>query len=319
MTKRISIFRSSAIFAFALFGIANFSCAAVTGKKLDSDGALYKIHNYCKAPNSSAVFLGSSIAKHIASSLKDNSIGDLTYNLQMVSDSNILLREFIPQCVNQLVLIVSPRDFFDNDVPNQYETTTFKRCISLKKLPAYVTTYCPSNDAFNTVVWERLCPLFGKRGSIQTHLKATLHLNNVAFADSTNARKAERWQETDKEYRYRYDGITLEKLSAQMEFLDNLIRVARQRNTSVLIVNAPLSQSNINLLTEDLYHQFKTTLKARAEKSGADYLDLDRHFEDKSFADGVHLSSSGGSKALNMILDHINPRFVSKATPSKVY
>jgi hypothetical protein len=244
---------------------------------------------------------------------------------QMVSDSYIWTNEFLKGArkPDVVVLGIAPRDFYDADLSALMSTFTFKRIVGLKNFAPYSEAFLPRWQDKLDFVMAHTCFLYGKRWRLQhevtrgmerscemlgiTRQKTVVRpsaedLNRGGFLLA--ALESERWSNSVKEYRRRYENIGNHDLSVQYGFLSKLLDLCRQRGIKVILVDMPLSSANRNLMPSQFYETFRARVRAIATVPGVTYIDLgdSTAFTHSDFWDTAHLSQSGGQKLVATIL-----------------
>lgn len=80
------------------------------------------------------------------------------------------------------------------------------------------------------------------------------------------------------------------------------LTMSQELGATVIVVNMPLRQDNLELMPPGFYELFKRTLKAECKNSGVSFLDLANNFSPDDFEDGVHLNAHGGWKLINYLI-----------------
>lgn len=293
-----------------IFCFVNLAARYLYFRSTDKDGLCFAVNRFALAgPKSSAIIVGSSVANHLFNSLKPSEqealhITSLAYNLQMPSDSLILVHKILPvassgKCV---VFCVTPRDFFDNDAAPVTRSTTFKRLVSIFDVVSLIPIL--HLDVQQSV--ESFCckflPLYEIRNSIQSRFADAC---NAVYAkilpfEKTNSESA--WARSVREYAWRYQGISLSRQAYQFDRLGETIGLCRSRGFKVLVVNLPLTKANLSLLPSGFYEQFRATLGSVAARNHAEFVDTSNlSLTNSDYEDCAHLNSVGGQKTFAAI------------------
>ncbi len=119
----------------------------------------------------------------------------------------------------------------------------------------------------------------------------------------------QRWETSTREYRGRYKNIAERDLSVQMSCLDNTLKICREREIKVVLVNMPLTKLNQGLMADGFYQRFNQQVKTLASAYGKDVTLVDMtnqsQFQESDFWDTVHMNHIGGSKLIGGILPAI--------------
>lgn len=307
---------SSALLAFALFIIANYSFFCLIQSKPDHDGVIFAINRFhSKFPNSQIVILGSSVAKHVLESISPSDcrqfhLGSLAYNLQMPSDGSILINQILNAPRNgesdckQVIFCVTPRDLYDRDARSITDTTTFKRLVSIPDCFVYHSAFGLSLEERVKNLFSKLCPFYERRSSFQKRLSDFV----VSFFDhafgrqSAENKRQDPWTRSLAEYSWRYEGLSKSRIELQLSILFQSIASCKKRGQSVILVNLPLSESNLELLPKDFYSQYCALLREQSNSASVNYLDLSTMSLSRAdFVDCAHLNGQGGQKVFAQI------------------
>lgn len=253
---------------------------------------------------------------------KDPTVFSLAIFGQMLSDAYIYVTEYLqgekqPQWI---IMGIAPRDFSDFDLPSPTATMTFRRLVGLANFSRYADLYLPEWQMKADFLLSHSCFFYGKRWRMQKELEKAANkvytLAGLAPPSGSQPKgqqaagfmltgsDAERWQSSAREYRRRYRNIDGQSLNVQMGFLEQLLRLCRERGMNVLIVNMPLTELNRSLLPPGFYDGFRARLARAASRPGVYLLDLgdSREFVLADYWDTAHLNHSGGRKLLKRIM-----------------
>ena len=253
----------------------------------------------------------------------------------MVSDMDLIVDKMLvgskkPQLV---VYGVAPRDFMDDLAGGETKTATFQRL-------GDVTDLNKNNFAASTVdeklelVFNRAVYLFGKRTRYQA--KADAFVRKVAhqattapqdqFAVAANAMnvcpllqdKKILWQKSLDEYHMRYQRFNQIQFKKQEQFLQDMLTSCKKNNIEVVLVNMPLTQTNLGLMPEGLYQKYLGMLKETANKNNIALLDLgEKRYGDECFYDTVHLNEIGAEPFLSSLSQTIHEQRTRSALASR--
>ncbi len=119
----------------------------------------------------------------------------------------------------------------------------------------------------------------------------------------------QRWETSTKEYRGRYKNIAERDMNVQMDCLEKTLKICKERDIKVVLVNMPLTNLNQSLMAEGFYDRFSKQVQTVAAKYGKDVTFVDRShdskFQDADFWDTVHMNHVGGSKLIGDIVPAI--------------
>ncbi len=109
------------------------------------------------------------------------------------------------------------------------------------------------------------------------------------------------------EYRKRYKNLKWDTYLTQMRFMTDILNIARERKTHVVIVAMPITQINRSLLSDLAWDVYKKGIKVVALAKGASFIDMEGSgkFQTSDFGDTVHLHSGGGAKLLDLLSERL--------------
>jgi len=241
---------------------------------------------------------------------------------QMASDAYIYVDQFLQgnKTPDVLVLGIAPRDFSDSELPAPMATLSFKRLIDWSNFARYMSLYLPSWNDKADFLSSRGCFFYGNRWHLQKEVNKAVAKVYAFFGVAGPAPAAkgqagfmlsgsneERWKNSLDEYRRRYRNIEARDLSIQMNFLDKLLDVCKERHIKAIIVNMPLTDVNRELFPSGWYSKFRRRVAAICDRPGVQLLDLGEStdFVHDDYWDTTHLSHYGGHK----LLQHLVPLF----------
>jgi hypothetical protein len=249
---------------------------------------------------------------------------------QMASDSYLITRSLLSGDKQPKVIVygIAPRDLIDNTLPSAASTETFKylsRITDLSDIALSARTSFSELVEFgiektlyslshrpNLITWQHrlaygLAP-YGQNAITANELTAPFKLRQMAFreiGDDSGANELcvgpygaqyEPFRDNTEEYRQRYACIKNKIYLSQLSYLEKLMKLTRTKGIQLIVVNMPLTTGNVSLMPQGFYDQYKNKLASLAATNGASFLDLNRPdvFEQKHFADTVHLNGLGG-------------------------
>jgi hypothetical protein len=261
---------------------------------------------------------------------------------QMASDSYLITRSLLSGAKQPKVIVygIAPRDLIDNTLPSPASTETFKYLSRISDLSDVALSARTSfNELFqfglektlytlsrrpNLVGWQHkiayaLAP-YGQNAITENEITAPFKLRQMAYReispDDSGANELrigpygaeyEPFRDNTEEYRQRYACIKNKVYMSQLSYLENLMKLTRERGIQLVVVNMPLTTGNVSLMPKGFYHQYKSKLTSLAAANGASFLDLNRPdiFEQKHFADTVHLNGLGGVEFFKLLSNEL--------------
>lgn len=248
----------------------------------------------------------------------------------MLSDDYMVLRTVLlkqAQKPDVIVLGLSPRDFVDNGFT----------CAASSEHYRYLSRFTDTSDLTQLAMphpWQRfthylhqLCYFEGKKADFQLVMNSFLkdEAAKVFGSPSLNrppidVRAAIYQTELQKgmwlahprgaDHYDQVEDRKLRKTLANKEGCDNqrkwyemTLQLCQKENICVIVVNMPLTATNIGLFGPGVYQNCMEVMENGARKYGANFLDLQRagNFELADFTDMCHMDASGGKKALDLI------------------
>lgn len=260
---------------------------------------------------------------------------------QMASDSYLIARTLLAGDKQPKVIVygIAPRDLIDNTLPSAASTETFRY---LSRIDDYsdiaLTARTSFNEMFqfglekilyslshrpNLIAWQHklaytLAP-FGQNAITANELQTPFKLRRLAFSqlpDDSGANELkvgpygaepEPYRDNTQEYRQRYKSIKQKTYTSQLGYLEKLMKLSKERGIQLIVVNMPLTPGNVALMPAGFYDQYKSKVGAMAAANGAEFLDLNKPniFEQKHFADTVHLNGLGGVEFFKLLSDEL--------------
>lgn len=135
------------------------------------------------------------------------------------------------------------------------------------------------------------------------------------FTPTTDANRPS-FTDNIAEYKKRYKTMKWDTYLTQMRFMLDILNIARERKTHMVIVAMPITQINRSLLSDLAWDTYKHSIKVIALAKGATFIDMEGSgkFATKDFSDTVHLHSGGGAKLLDLLAERLsNDRAVMTA------
>ncbi len=117
------------------------------------------------------------------------------------------------------------------------------------------------------------------------------------------------------EYRKRYKTLKRDTFLSQMQFLTDILDIASDRGTHVVLVAMPITDINRQLISDAAWNEYKTRLETLAKEKNATYIDMyaTGAFPLKDFGDTVHLHSGGGARFLDLLAKKLAKDHVTTA------
>lgn len=260
---------------------------------------------------------------------------------QMASDSYLITRSLLSGNKQPKAIIygIAPRDLIDHTLPSASSTETFKYLSRIDDLSDVALSARNSfNELFqfglekalytlsrrpNLLAWQHklaytLAP-YGQDAITANELKTPFLLRQIAYRelpDDSGANELrvgpygaeyEPFRDNTPEYRQRYASIKQKTYASQLSYLEKLMKLTRERGIQLIVVNMPLTPGNVALMPPGFYDQFKNKVSTMAAANGAEFLDMNKPnvFEQKHFADTVHLNGLGGVQFFKLLSEEL--------------
>lgn len=260
---------------------------------------------------------------------------------QMASDAYLIARSLLVGDKQPKVIVygIAPRDLIDNTLSSPASTETFKYLDRFSDFSDIALSARTSANEFMQYGLEKaiysmshrpdlvclqhkfaysLAP-FGKDAYTQSEIKTPFMLRQIARMDVPDdngsnelrigpyGREAEPFRDNTAEYRHRYAYIKQKTYKSQLSYLNKLMSLCKKQGIQLVMVNMPLTPGNVSLMPAGFYEQYKNTVAAMARENGARFLDMNKAdaFEQKHFADTVHLNGLGGVQFFKLLSDEL--------------
>jgi hypothetical protein len=261
----------------------------------------------------------------------------------MSSDDYLLLKNAVLPLhkPDALVIGVAPRDFQDNLMPSVPSTETFRSQANVFDAAEYLShkEHVESNEAID-VGLSRLSAFYNYRTDLRDYMilriKKTMQacMPWVAFYrfDEHGVLRASRKGQlpeevkgtpmilpnidmphsplaaTEDNYRRRYLPINPTQVAQQFSYFERLLSLCRQRQIKVVVVNMPLSRSNLALVPDAFYAYYKLRVKQACQAYDVELVDMciEPYTRDDMFADGVHLTSGVSQQFLRSLCSRLH-------------
>jgi hypothetical protein len=236
----------------------------------------------------------------------------------MVSDMDLIVDKVLTGAKKPSLVVygVAPRDFMDDLAGGETKTATFSRLGEVSDLGKQNFAASTTDEKLE-LVFNRACYLFGKRTRYQAktddYFRKLAHAatvqNQDQFATAANLNvcplfqpKPILWQKSLDEYRMRYQRFNQTQFKKQEMFLQDMISTCDKNGIRILLVNMPLTETNIKLMPEGLYDKYRSMLRDISSKNNISLLDLTKQkYKDDYFYDTVHLNDAGAEPFLTSL------------------
>lgn len=234
----------------------------------------------------------------------------------MVADSQAMIEKGMEYKKPRLVLIVvNPRSFIDaarslgsypvlSYFKDRFEITDTGKDLPTKityGLSSFWTAFKQRGDCI-TVLASYACSTLNR--PINPYVKAAgLDRRNSVTLEFSSENSSSLMKRSDKEmnrtqelaYHQAYSNWKPSVYSAQKQSLTKLLSLLKKENIPAIVINAPLSLANRNLLNENFESTYRTDIASICKKNEAKFVDFlnDRQFGPDDFQDGVHLNGQG--------------------------
>lgn len=274
------------------------------------------------------------------SKFKEYSGTDITsYNFalpgEMPSDAYLLTKFLLKNEKRPDVIVygVGPRDFMDNLLPSPKATDPFRYLSRLGDYSERIDLIAPKWEERLGYELGRMFYPMGASDNIMTSLSRKFNtflattfpsvkpsdiatrrtllpeyhpfeiLPEECYFNPTDEKNRAPFVDNINEYRKRYKTLKRDTFVSQMQFLEDILSIASDRGTHVVVVAMPITDINRQLISDPAWNDYKTKLESVAKSKGATYIDMyaTNKFALKDFGDTVHLHSGGGALFLDML------------------
>ncbi len=261
---------------------------------------------------------------------------------EMPSDAALITKFLLKGEKKPKVLVygVGPRDFMDSLLPSPAATDPFQYLSRFGDWSDRVSLIVPQWQERLNYELGRLVYPYGIRGQLvqRAERAGRVVLDKVAPQPPSEKNRAEliamrrqvlpeyhpfevnrdecffrptkpdekpKFDDNVGEYKKRYSKLKAETFNGQMQFLQDILATAKDRDIHVVLVAMPITEINRNLLSDANWNLYRSRLRDLAGR----YIDntsfFDMHesgaFALSDFQDTVHLHSGGGAKLLDKI------------------
>jgi hypothetical protein len=233
-----------------------------------------------------------------------------------------------------IVYGVGPRDFLDNLLPSPSATDPYLWLSRFGDVNDHIALISPDwqdrlnyemgrliypygqkmdlTNSFSRAVTAMLnkvvpatdggSPLSVRRTVLPEYRNFEVGKNECMFTPTTDANRPSFADNID-EYRKRYKKLKWDTYLTQMRFMTDILNIAKERKTHMVIVAMPITEINRGLLNPLAWDVYKKSIKVIALAKGATFIDMESSgkFQTKDFSDTVHLHSGGGAKLLDLL------------------
>ncbi|HEY9679234.1 MAG TPA: D-alanyl-lipoteichoic acid biosynthesis protein DltD [Drouetiella sp.] len=237
----------------------------------------------------------------------------------MISDDLFVIKQYLSgeHAPKTLVMMVAPRDFCDSLFESPAAGIAFRKMSDWSNTLDFCGTYLTQPTDYIDFLLGKTVFTYAMRAKIQEKLhdyvaqkqdeSPVSQLSTVDMNLSAQGVK-EKWAKSVREYTTRYRNISFEKMQKQFVFMNRLLTTCKERDIHVVLVNAPLTERNLEMLPEGLYEQYNTKLASEAKQFDCKFIDLShaKNFGDQDFSDTVHLNELGAKKVLEAVIPDVN-------------
>lgn len=234
----------------------------------------------------------------------------------MISDQELILQKVFAKSKlpKQVCLLIEPRAFIDaTRTPDLYPVTCYMKWrykdiwhidaledgvnLALSSFWNFFKFRSDFSTMLTTLANNQL-------KSESPSIKIALEDQDYKFDRSMDPRAVE---ESLVYYRKAYQKVDRQKFQAQLTSLRNIIRMCKVNNVALVLVAAPLAESNRNLLPEGFEQIYNKTLDSISDehKIAICRLTDTDNIKESDYIDFVHLNSRGAMKFWNMVVDFI--------------
>lgn len=241
----------------------------------------------------------------------------------MISDQELILQKVFAKTKlpKQVCLIIEPRGFIDaTRTPDLYPVTCYmkwryKDIWNVRSIEDGVDfalssfwSFFKFRSDFSTILTALAN---NSLKSESPSLKIALEDQDYKYDRSLDPKAVE---EGAAYYQRAYKSADKQKFQAQLTSLRNIIQMCKKNKVDLLLIAAPLAQTNRNLLPKGFERYYNETLDAVSKEqkiSICKLTDTDKIL-DSDYIDFVHLNSSGAIKFWNTVVDFIKNNNESK-------
>lgn len=257
---------------------------------------------------------------------------------QMASDAYVLSSTLFQGEHKPKVIVygIAPRDFMDNTLGSPASTEIFRFMSKLggtkdvawqargslwEKVEYSAESASSLYDHRNYFVYlqqhyaKGLLRLIGYKPTEEVHTPFALRrlaLLELPEDIGSNERIAlpnleAHYTDNSDEYRKRYQPLKMKDFNMQLGYFEKFLSFCDQQGISVMLVNMPLTQDNINLMPPGAYDLYKKSVGDLAAKYHTQFVDLQdtKTFDKSLYCDTAHMTGKGGLKFFNALADKL--------------
>jgi hypothetical protein len=249
----------------------------------------------------------------------------------MIAEDKLLLQKALAagKHPKMLLLLVAPRDFvsnshsplkhvykyFENRVPLWNRLSFIKSPIASCELVAQNSNVYRNRGHFKQVLELGTCGLLHRAPNLFFAQKGDSYWINFSgpklllgcSPKGNTFNKQEATEKLNDYYRREYIPLNYKRFEKEMSALDETLKLAASNNIVAFVVNMPRGQMNEDLLPASFKQQYQERLASESQLNSAHYFNFeqDPRFTAEDFIDGVHLTSQGAMKFLNLLVQSI--------------
>lgn len=247
----------------------------------------------------------------------------------LISDQALMLSKLLDRgnVPKIAILTVVPRPFVDTTIDTKISPVVCffnNRHSGLEHVKNFfdlveyglnsVSSIFRTHSDYATVLSSWACSTFNKPlNSYVADGKAGINSNNKVsifgreeILDSEKSANPEEWAHEVDLYKKAYV-FDQKKFDYQYVQHQTMLNRLKENGITTIVLQLPLSQSNLSLLDPNVLSIWKKRLNSAANDTGATMIDLQANpqFTESDFIDGVHLKGSGGVKVWRCIIEHL--------------
>ena len=257
----------------------------------------------------------------------------------MISDDYMIMRALLngEHRPKLIVLGVTLRDFIESHVPCAASTTSFKYFkhffnvddIAELAMPEFwqrldywqskvvymVGQRLDLQVAFNQAMQSACDIALGQpkvvKSATPVELSANVAHNLKQEAEPgdfvLHAGQIYPYEDNSAEYKKRFSNPSKKLFNTEAAFLKKFLADANANGVKVMLVNMPLTPTNMSLMPQGYYNDYLLTVKGQAAQYNCPLVDLNdgTTFSIADFRDTAHMNASGGKKLLDAVVNAV--------------
>lgn len=265
-----------------------------------------------------------------------------------VSDAYTIVRHLLAGKNNPKVIVygIAPRDFQDNTWPGIDSTEIFQVLADFREAGELFNTADLSWERKLNIVFGRASSLWKYRSDLRMLL--TLRLKKIMertmpwvvfdkYGETLELKPRRKGQfpeeafgelrvfpgvamenvgstKTIQQYINRYRPLNARNVELQFAYLEKLLSFSETSDINFVIVNMPLSRTNLELLPEGFYDPYKERVAGLCAKHHVEYIDmqLPSYENESSYVDTVHLKPEHSQAFLEELCSRISKLKVAR-------